>query len=57
MRLPGRGGAAGDERGHRLGDVLLDERGGFFLGGAADLAHHQDRFGLRVVLEHLQAGR
>ncbi len=47
-------GLAGDERGHRFGDVLLGEGGGLFFGGAADLAHHQDRFGLGVGLIELQ---
>ena len=33
---------------------LLDEvRGGFFV-GAADLAHHDDAFGLRIAFEQLQ---
>ena len=41
--LARRGRAAGDERGHRLGDVLADEGGGFLLGLAADFAHHHDR--------------
>ena len=45
---------AGDERGHRLRDVLRDVLGRLLLGGAADLADHQDRLGPRVVLEHLQ---
>ena len=49
-----RGGLAGDERGHRLRDVLLREGGGFFFGGAADFAHHEDGFGLRVGLVELQ---
>src|SRR5690348_3039921 len=53
--LARRGGRAGDERDHWLGDVFLDEFGRFFLGAAADLAHHDDAFGLRIVLEQLQA--
>jgi hypothetical protein len=53
MRLPG-GAGAGDEADHRLGHVLGDELGRFFLGAAADLADHDDAFGLRVVLEPAQ---
>ena len=34
--------------------VLLDEVGGFFFGAAADLADHDDGFGLGVVVEHAQ---
>ena len=45
----GRRGLAGDEADDRLLEVLRDERGGFFLGGAADLADHHDGFGLRIV--------
>ena len=45
---------AGDERGERFLDVLLGELGRFFFGRPADFADHQDRFGLRVVLEHLE---
>src|SRR5690348_4952528 len=44
-----------DERDHRFADVLLDEFGGLFLGAAADLADHDDAFGLRIVLEQRQA--
>src|SRR6185437_1781805 len=44
-----------DERDHRLGDVFLDEFGSLFLGAAADLADHDDAFGLLVVLEQLEA--
>src|SRR5690606_38933991 len=40
---------------HRLGHVGLDVPGSLFLGGAADLAHHDDALGLRVGLEQLQA--
>src|SRR5690606_5530020 len=46
---------AGDEADHRLGHVFGDELGRFFLGAAADLADHDDAFGLGVVLEQLQA--
>ena len=52
--LAGGSSLAGDEGGHRLGDVLLGERGGFFFGGAADFAHHEDGFGLVVGLVELQ---
>ena len=45
--LARRGGLAGDERGHRLLDVLRDELRRLLLGGAADLADHEDRLGLR----------
>ena len=38
-----------------LRDVLLHERGGVLLVGAADLAHHDDGVGLGVVLEGAQA--
>src|ERR1700721_311136 len=44
-------GEARDVADDRLGDVLLDERRGAFLGVAADLADHDDGGGLRVVLE------
>ena len=54
MRLPGGAVTPGDVRDHRLGDVLADEvRGGFFV-RAADLADHDDAFGLRIPLEELQ---
>ena len=33
---------------------FLDEGGRFFFGGAADFAHHQDGFGRRIGLVHLQ---
>src|SRR5262245_16056063 len=47
-------GPSGDEGRHWLGDVRLDECRRLLLGGAANLAHHQDRLGLRVVLEEPQ---
>src|SRR5690606_16023016 len=50
-----RGTGAGDETDHRLGHVLGDELGRLFLGAAADLADHDDAFGLLIVLEQLQA--
>src|SRR5690606_6160828 len=53
-RLALGGGEAGDVTDDRLGDVLLDVRGGTLLGVAADLADHHDRLGLRVVLEGLE---
>src|SRR3712207_7367139 len=46
-----RSGEAGDVADHRLGDVGLDELGRALLGVAADLTDHDDRVGLRVVLE------
>ena len=45
----------GDEGDDRLGHVLGDEFGRFFLGAAADFADHDDAFGLRIVLEHPDA--
>src|SRR5690606_9495623 len=48
-------GRAGDEADHRLGHVLGDVLGRLFLGGAADLADHDDALGLLVRLEQLQA--
>src|SRR5258706_9072526 len=52
--LAWRRGNAGDEADHRLLHVGLDPLRGVLLIGAADLAHHDDCFGLRVVVEHLQ---
>ncbi len=52
--LARRGGDAGDVGRHRLGHVLFDEVGRLFFGGAADLADHDDRFGVRVGLEQPQ---
>src|SRR5258706_8873258 len=52
--LARRRGNAGDEADHRLLHVGLDPLRGVLLIGAADLAHHDDCFGLRVVVEHLQ---
>ena len=37
-----------------LGHVGLDVLAGLLLGVAADLTDHHDRFGLRILLEHLQ---
>jgi hypothetical protein len=34
--------------------LALTKRGGLLLGAPADLADHDDRFGLGIVLEHLQ---
>ena len=53
-RLAGRGGEAGDVADHRLGDVALDELGRPLLGVATDLTDHDDRVGVRVVLERGQ---
>ena len=57
MRRPGGAVTPGDEADHRLLApwLRLDEVGGVFLGGAADLADHDDRLrssGSRQ--EHLQ---
>ncbi len=53
-----RGGAPGDEAGHRLlaaaPGLVADELGGVFLGRAADFADHDDRLGGVVGQEHLQ---
>ena len=57
IRLPGRGGLAGDERGQRLGELARRlQRGGLLLGVAADLAHHQHGVGVGVGLEQ-RSGR
>src|SRR5690606_29472918 len=53
--LAGRGRGAGDEADDRLLHVVLDVLGTGFLGVAADLADHDDAFGLRVFVEQLQA--
>src|SRR6202000_638326 len=44
-----------DELPPRLLDVFADEFGRFFFRAAADFADHDDAFGLRIVLEQLQA--
>ena len=49
--LPLGGGLAGDEPYHRLGHVRLHVGGRLFLRHPADLADHDDGFGLRVGLE------
>ena len=49
-----RRGLAGDEAHDRLLHVLLDELRRSFLGGAADLADHDDGFGLGIVVEQPQ---
>ena len=51
--LARRRGHAGDEADHRLSHVGLDPARAVFLVGAADLADHDHRFGLRIVVEHL----
>src|SRR5690606_38682054 len=53
--LAGRGRGTGDEADDRLLDVLGDVLGAGFLGVAADLADHDDAFGLRVLVEQLEA--
>src|SRR5690606_23227617 len=50
----GRRGDASDVGHHRFGHIGLDEGSRFFLGAAADLTDHDDRFGLRVFLEQLE---
>src|SRR5688572_28148242 len=49
--LAGWCGLAGDERGDGLLHLRLDELGRALLRVAADLAHHEDRAGARIVLE------
>lgn len=49
------GGQTGDEAHDRLRDLTLDELGGFFLVAAANLADHDDPFGLGVVLKERQS--
>src|SRR5690349_714601 len=46
--LAGRSGNASDVGNYRLGDVGLDVGSRFFFSRTADLADHDDRFGLRV---------
>ena len=50
MRFPGGAGSTGNERRHRLGDVLLDVRRRLFFSRAANLAHHQNRLRVGVGL-------
>ena len=51
MRLPGWRRDASDVGHHRLGDEARDMRSrGFFI-AAADLADHDDAFGLRIAFE------
>ena len=52
--FPGRGGLTRDERHHRLADVVFDVLGRRLFVGAPDLADHDDRVGLFVVLEHVE---
>src|SRR5512133_1664846 len=52
--LAGRGGDAGDVGCYRFGHVLFYEVSPFFLGGAADLADHDDCVGVGVGLEQAQ---
>ena len=51
MRRRGRRSRAGDER-DRLLHVLPDVDGCFLLGAPANLAHQDDRFRVRVLVEH-----
>jgi len=48
------GGGPGDESGDRLLAMPGGPGGGLLLGGAADLADHDDRLGFGVLVEHLQ---
>ena len=57
MRLPGGAVRPAMKAATGLVTCSFTIGGGFFFGGAADFAHHQDGFGLRVVLEQLAAGR
>ncbi len=50
----GRRGGSGDEAGDRLLAILLRPARGLHLRRAADLANHDDRFGLGVVVEHFE---
>ena len=52
--LARRRGDPGDEADHGLAHVLLYPPGRVLLIAAADLAHHDHGFGLRIVVEHLQ---
>src|SRR5271157_273373 len=53
--LARRRGLAGDEGGHRLGELARGlELGRLLLGVAADLAHHEYSVGVRVGLEQGQ---
>src|SRR6187399_2374204 len=45
---------ARDIRDHGLGHVFMDEIRGSFFVRAADLAHHDDAFGLRIPFEEFQ---
>ena len=47
-------GLAGDESHDRLLERLLNECGGFFLGGAADFANHDHGFRRTVVGEEAE---
>lgn len=47
----GRGGCARDECRHWFFDVFFHKCGGFFFLGASDFADHDNRLGLRVVVE------
>ncbi len=52
--LARRSSHTGDVGNNRLGHVCLDVGSRFFFSRTADLADHDDRFGLRVFLEQLQ---
>ncbi len=54
MRLPGGAVRPAMKAATGLVTCCFDVGGGLFLGRAADLAHHQDRLGRRIGLEHLE---
>src|SRR5687767_7343559 len=49
--FPGRSRAASDESGHRFRDMLFHKRSRLFFRVAANFAHHQDGFRLRIRFE------
>ncbi len=54
IRLARRRGLTGDKSDHRFFHIGFDPSSSFFLRAAADLADHDDRFGARIVIEHIQ---
>ena len=54
MRLPGGAVRPAMKAATGLVTCCLDEGGGFFFGGAADFADHQDGVGVGVVFEQLE---